>query len=526
MNGHVRTNSLFHIRSLYAISGALCLSQVSSARLAAVGGYVPQFDASSWVIWEDFSEREFEEAWSYATEHRAGLSGTHRRTMKVELPPEVVDRYAAVLSTREHEWTHWRQHMSTGYGLLMHRLGSIQDVAYVQYLGELSNPRSLSDLVIRHSPSTVADSAKKGHLSKVVYARLLEGALWKKTLLVEDLLKVSRIVDLLLPETGITRSDVVLGMQCSWPSNHQSCLQEISVEMCAEAFARFREYHELGVHFKHDDVIRFMNCRPNPVASLPLLFVSSQLRVEPQHPIVGALIELALSLVPDPEFYDAPFIWERHHPGYALISAVHTISERGVPDGLTFQTAYELAAEAFGTSIEEVSSIYGSMADALEKASARRDSDVDSMKAKSLAGIVEIYRAAVTQTFALGMRLRSDAPWIFCFPQYAILADQPELWNRFVEATHPLLVVGTVGAQEWCRTLQELVLVTAMPLNTAIPELRNAGSLTRTTRLLESYRSLIDPRIRHNAISLLRAGLPDYVVPMLPREWITAVDDE
>jgi hypothetical protein len=313
------------------------------------------FDVSAWVVWESFSQGEFARAASITTADRAGLAGTHRRDAALRLyVPSDLSRRMDVLRTREHEWTHFRQHISTPFGLFHYRLNGLNEyLVQAFYRARPEHEGPLYFAVAEAREREAADSDATGILAAWQAARVVGQALWSGDI---PLRVLTELWDLCVqlqerlpaypadgkgPRLTSTRGPD----EGSCPSGWITC------EQLVEGFASYREAMELSVHFPLEDFIGHVHRNRSLEARHVHDFLAEVLEIPFEHPLAGALLELAVATFVDPLLAgepEEPLVWEWIHPGARFMTAVRTIDRLGKPYPTSIATAYDYALAAFG----------------------------------------------------------------------------------------------------------------------------------------------------------------------------------
>jgi hypothetical protein len=409
--------------------------------------HTPAFDPTTWEVRESFTHAEFLEAVRLTCVDLPGQLGVRRKIERIALPSPRREQVATILRTREHEFTHFRQHISTPLGAFIHRLCSMREHAAIDLYRSCRGPVPRLPFHRLVMEGNGLPDAARAMLELWKVADLLEGILWCKTCVQKSL------KDLWAVAMGAARFDFL-----SKGPSHSTCRLEftralddqavppgtIRVQDLAEGFARYREYRELNVHYGEREALDIV-CEgewgPRRIASD---YTREYLGISFDHPLSGALLECALLCFVDPFLcLDSQELqWDAIHPGLAFQHAVQRLASTRFALPKSLHGAYEIAYEAYGLDsnpqwhearrrIVELTQEPASQA-VLDRSDADLPDDSGSI-------IHEFQRSF----FLAALRLRSDHPSIFFEPQLYF----PPPWNRFVSVSLPPLLVNPGGIE-------------------------------------------------------------------------------
>lgn len=178
------------------------------------------FDPSTLLIVEPFEDEEFEQATVLGTSTRSGVEGTLKKRDRLWVPASYEESAATTLRTREHEWTHYRQHISTTFGYFNHRLHGVREYLYRVFLKEQGGGGTIlerADIIPRvqiHVPQGHTDLAN-GALNGWLNADTFLGCLWQKTIRNHELENVVGTIAPLLSSVAVYAPGLeVAGVWC------------------------------------------------------------------------------------------------------------------------------------------------------------------------------------------------------------------------------------------------------------------------------------------------------------------------
>src|SRR5689334_235199 len=133
------------------------------------------FNPTTWEVYEPFTAIEFDDSVSLTTYSAPDEQlYAKRKPVQVEIPDRVKARAADILRTREHEWTHFRQHISTPLGTFIHRLCGAREFFATSYFKHQTEAVSERRRPFRE----LLQSDPSGYLRLWHVVDLLESILW------------------------------------------------------------------------------------------------------------------------------------------------------------------------------------------------------------------------------------------------------------------------------------------------------------------------------------------------------------
>lgn len=407
----------------------------------------PAFDPTLWVVYEDFSPKEFEDA-VYLTcgPPPEGQSGVKHKTKRLDLPRSVLVHSARVLGTREHEWTHFRQYISTPLGLFSYRLCALKEHVTQEYFRTCAPLPSRLRQSFRDSSignSSPSDEAT-AYIAIWNIAEHLENMLWCKSCPLQSLVALWNAATTIIDQD--TLSGEPYSMRCQLVTRRPLTEQAVPDGVfhfrdLAEGFALFRELRELTLHFGIKNALEFLEPKFRGENGAAARYINHKLGISMQHPLIGALQEVALLCFVDPLLCDSCEVldWDEIHPGICFQRAVDALSQlRTLPD--TFHDSYHFALDAYGITksphwMATIAKIRGLSAS--PEASQPLDLRTGEIPLRQYTSQGHFQMSM----FLAALRLRCDCPDIYCYPQMHF----PPNWNRFVDGTMPPLIVHPQG---------------------------------------------------------------------------------
>jgi hypothetical protein len=403
------------------------------------------FSTTAWAVEEYFSEAEWHEALNLVTDPIADKLVNIRKTSGLELPSHVQQRCVDIQRTREHEWTHFRQHISTQLGLFLHRLHGLQEYCTLHYF------RHLATIGGRYLPlpftvlqkSQGSDDTAANLLKLWRCAEAIAGALWCKTTRMGDLISTWNVCVDTLSRLGAYLSVDGKGARLSTSRSldDQSCPDDhISGRDLVEGFATYKELVAVVRLFSPQAATKFVMPKINPSNSVAFDFINEFLGIPPYHILTGALLEVATKSFLDPMLYsDAISLeWEKIHPGWRFEDAIFKLQEtlRAVPDN--FEDAYDLANSVFEQNelASDQTAIWISQRprEGVSLATLRSSNSDPS-------SIVEAVQAFHKATFVEALAVRKVTPAIFYETQLYDL----ETIHRYASMSRPTVLIQPDG---------------------------------------------------------------------------------
>lgn len=368
-----------------------------------------------------------------------------QKGVKLDLPDALQHRAAAILRTREHEWTHFRQHVSTPIGLFIYRLCATREDAtraYYQACSSMS-PASRPSFEQLYRTAALNDPTSAPIILWKI-ADTIEGILWCKTCPLGILTAMWSVIiklmnfDMLVGGAPESRSSLVSHRA---PSDLAVPHGHVTVQDLTEGFASYREARELILHFGLKRALELLGPLPSGDNGRAGRYIEAHLGIPFYHPLSGALQEVAMLCFVDPFISrdSEPLDWDEIHPGLCFERAVDVIAN-GPAQPANSRHIYEMVLDAYGLThsrhrqslLSKVTSLSGVCPRAWTPLDQRDGVAVDE-PVNSGTFQLSLFRA--------GFKLRNDVPDIFFNPQGYF----PPSWNRFVDELMPPLLVHPEG---------------------------------------------------------------------------------
>lgn len=483
----------------------------------------------AWTIDEYFSEDEYLKASnirSAAEEDSRPLGQLIALTSKptLILPYETVTDSIEILRYREHEWSHFRQYISTQLGIFLHRITGIQEQMTLDYISvtnayELSNDLVPFSLINCSKDSkSPPDSPEARRIAAVVVWKLCEflrSVLSFKTMILGELIASWNGLMRVFPETrGFLPCDK---LPCQLNTNldlhTQSCPDgHISVQDIREGFAKFREVYSIASHTEGRHAVKAVLDSLHGSGVTIMDYLEYHLGIPFMHPLTGALLDLSLLCFIDPWLAcdREPLLWESIHPGLRFEKAVQRIQTklRTVPDSIN--DVYFEAMNAYGiTETDYLSRINSWISEA--------DPLIDKTPPLQTHDPQHVVQWFYGYSFLEANKLRRDYPMIYCgfrnnYPFAAV--------EHFASVTRPPVLVKPTslfipyGAG---RDLETGVYCAIAAISAfALYEISHYGSLKKTIPFCRKFLSTISQPESMDAVeSLLRPILGSFYEPCI-----------
>jgi hypothetical protein len=381
----------------------------------------PAFDPTTWELREPFTHAEFVEALQVTCAEEPGQLGARRKAHRIDLPSPLRERIADILRIREHEFTHFRQHISTPLGTFIHRLCSMRENAVIEFYRSCKGSvprRSFHQMAMEHNG--LPDVAE-AMLMMWRVADLLEGILWCKTSVqksLRDLWAVAMTAgrfDFLSMESCHSTS----GLRFTRGLDEEAVPHgSIRVQDLAEGFAWYREFRELRVHYGGHEALEIVRSSGRACYTAASNYARAFLGISFDHPLSGALQECALCCFVDPFLCPGCDVleWDAIHPGLAFQRAVQRLASTSLSLPESVPSAYEVAYQAYGLDSSPNWRVALRRIMELTREPASRTvldlSDAD--LPDDLESVIHEFQRSF---FLAGLRLRAEYPTIFFEPQ-------------------------------------------------------------------------------------------------------------
>ena len=287
---------------------------------------------------------------------------TRNDELRIEIPEYIVERSLDIIRIREHEWTHFRQHISTPLGLFYFRLHGIREFAIFSFFQELNKagmPYPDMPFYIMHEEFKKYKDTHYKHLFWFLNlwhtTLLLEGVLLTKKIMFRDLIQVwSKLKILCRSDINIVDfTDKGIPDLLTKGSNEEMTCPDGNIRVIdlIEGYAKFQEIWCIMTKYSFDHAIKYLPSENSVYATADSYFRSHFDQVQmPFHPLSGALQEIALLCFNDPFMCskDGEYYWEDNHPGYRFEEAVKDLSKslKTIPE--TIEDIYHEALRAYG----------------------------------------------------------------------------------------------------------------------------------------------------------------------------------
>ena len=398
------------------------------------------FDSHAWVVHEPFSEAEIARALDLTTVPLPGTIGRITRAPPLSIPTRAAARYIELIRSRAHEWTHYRQHISTPLGLFHHRLSVVRGEAVSRYY-ECPDAIKHQPFIavyaglVEGRPWTDADE----WLAPWVFADHLGRTLWALNPPMREVIAMWEFITdhargVLEYSDHTDPRQLTTSRALTEPAVPDSVPQ---VSQLIEAYAKYCEVVEVKKVFPKADVAALIAPSVRGDSALVFERLFAQLRLPFGHHLGGALLEFALEQFVDPFLAGPgePLVWEEIYPGFALNRAVDRLERFGrFPSTPT--ACYDLACQVMRDASPEA---YGrqraAAADALDGVAKRPRSDNEQFP-------MAYWQM---QTLYEALALRFERPGAFFAPDSVLTGDHFNAWNRLTELSQPPMLAKLEG---------------------------------------------------------------------------------
>jgi len=318
------------------------------------------FDPHAWVVWENFTEQQYVESSRLVISPRGEFGGTKNRV--VPLPSRIAE-IIRIMRNREHEWAHFRQYISTEWGLFCYRLCAARELAALKLFESLNESGKTFELMpldlrlSRFAEWKVPVDApwqpddREAFWSTVWrYADLIDGALWCKSTRIDHLMHAWQVVLKTLGPSRYFQGDSAGALLTSKHPSEALSLADghVTVADLVEAFARYREFW-FAVRISREDAIESMASSYLDHLCPASAYAREFLGITRFHPLLGALADLAILCFRDPfgQPDGSQLCWEEIHPGLCYERAVRRLSKKQGALPVKHEDAYQEALGAF-----------------------------------------------------------------------------------------------------------------------------------------------------------------------------------
>ncbi len=211
------------------------------------------FSNLTWAVEEPFTEKE------YLIAINAYIGHPHyaKKSEDTKLADDTTYKELNILRIREHEWTHYRQHISSHLGLFINQIHDIQEDAFFEYLKISSNQFNGN-----FYPIQAKDTSKNTRSSRIAYVwqmmDMLLGILDGHATTIENVILVWEIfIQIMSVNLNKNLSKLSTKLKLSEMSSPKA---ELTIYAISEGFAQFREIHYLlQFNFCDDDLMKILN---------------------------------------------------------------------------------------------------------------------------------------------------------------------------------------------------------------------------------------------------------------------------
>ena len=434
------------------------------------------FSISSWGVYEHFSEKEYREAINMVCDPIPNRMGHSPKLHQLIIPKNILQHNCKIIRAREHEWTHFRQHISTELGIFTHRLVTAQEWAASEYFKHLNTSNidytNVPFLVRFHSLASRKNSLNQAEKYELAFLNfwqlsdIMQGVLWVKKMNMKDLIYVWNSIIKTLPNI---QKDFLLNnhSECNLRTRRslddESCPDgSITIQALVEGFAKYKEFYGLASLFGVE--IAFETIEPSllDIYKTASDFIEYYLDIPFYHPLSGALIEVALLCFRDPFLGKETEVlyWEDIHPGFRFQEAVLQLAKRirSIPNNSS--DCYDMAIEAY-----KLSNDYPPFRNWLDISDLKyipfRKLKIE--KDISPSQILKIGHEFLETMFISASQLRKDYPIIFFEHSTAPF----EVQQNYAAVTRPPLIIGPKSI-EICKGAERDTSIGILTLKAAI----------------------------------------------------------
>jgi hypothetical protein len=268
-------------------------------------------------------------------------------------------------------------------------------------------------------------------------------------------------------------------------------VDDFRFEQLIECGAFFQELNELTQFFGIEEAEALLrepdDQGPEGYALRHLLLFTG---LESFHPVHVALLDATLAAFLEPELAGGATPWNEIAAGDLLRRVAFKKFDHEAVAGVGISRAWPVALELLEVDPAALSAQYSAAADRLEANLAIRDGGVQAL--------LDHHRVGYAKRQIACFRLRATHPWIFAFPQLALVSDDLDAWNRRVSAVDPPLsffrdgceISSGRGIAEFAAGSVELFV--AM-LRLSLADLRSGGNFARAGTVYRFLQRFADP---------------------------------
>lgn len=465
----------------------------------------PAFSPSSWLVFEPFEEE--------ATDPFRAALAMHEQDIRLYTKDsELIMDIARIARARTHEWHHYAQYSSTGYGLLRFRLDVGRRAAAEKVLEEqLAHRGAIEPLkpLLRRA-SGAAGTASFEEVSRNLdaeglsrdcqpflhawsFADDVQGAFlhtthsfwyiaeaWSDALSAFSGPFFGGKGDLRVPDVVREDGSLVDGRSLSDGA--------ISAYSVLEGAARLAEILVLN-DLMGGDAWRMYPKRADRSTLATILLLTRNLDISPSHPLVTLVHDLALAQTVDIEMAQEEefLVWEEIHPGHAFERLARALMAlHRVPKRMTWDDAFLLAADvpAFRKAFERVTQFRLPGQPSPAEAFLRRREYVVPYGQEASEKPAENY---LLWTIATGLALRAEFPIIFVVPRSPM---PKELHSIVSDVTTPDFIITPTRVNNSVspEALEVLSLLYSRVCTIILEELATSGQLTKSRSIIRRVR--------------------------------------
>jgi hypothetical protein len=284
------------------------------------------FSNITWAVEEPFSEEEYLRA--------AGTYNGHKwypKTTSV-FESQRTKKDLDILRIREHEWTHYRQHISSQLGLFFCHVHNIQEAALIEYFERSTlNFNGETFPIIAKS---ISDNQTKldtciGAWKSMNY---LIGTLDSHTTTIQGVITgYNTFTEVMEKETSLEGTRLSSNLDYSARSNP---MNSPNIYEIVEGFAQYRELSHLIQFFPNTEALALYEIITESMKgryASAISYICTSLNVQFFHYIVGSLLDIAIQQFKHPLYYNKEYLlWEDISPPYRLKHAVEYLVENAV----------------------------------------------------------------------------------------------------------------------------------------------------------------------------------------------------
>lgn len=396
------------------------------------------FSPLCWNVEEPFTEEEY----LIAINAYKGHKHYPKSLDKLVLPQDIKYKDINIIRTREHEWTHFRQHVSSHLGIFINNVHNILEQAFINHIK--SENKIFSGEMFPLQAKDMSGESFDGNIYVWQIMNGLLGIMDRNTTTIKGVIYMwNTFCEIMSKEytTNYARLNTKLDLSSLSNPDNGLTIYEIS-----EGFSQYREIQHLLIYKPDgDDFVKVLRESVKGQYATALYYISENLNVPMYHWIVGALLDISIQEFKHPCYSNENTLyWEDIHPGYRLMDAVEYLKKKQIeypqfrPD--LVEECFNIALSAFGYEDQNsYVSKYVNSFDEYDVKAELRGSTIDYSDDNLNQSVTKFY----TLIFNDAIKLRYLYPMIYLSP--GVYARNEKAMFAFRNITRPPFIINSGG---------------------------------------------------------------------------------